>query len=93
MNRTQRTLPGIDHEFSDPGLLREALTHRSHSSQNNERLEFLGDAVLNFVIAAELFHVRPDDNEGSLSRRRARGVRGETLVRVARQFVIDNSLQ
>ena len=75
MKRNPRTLPGIDHEFSDPGLLSEALTHRSHSSQNNERLEFLGDAVLNFVIASELFRVRPDENEGSLSRLRSRVVR------------------
>lgn len=93
MKEIQRTLPGIDHEFSDPGLLREALTHRSHSAHNNERLEFLGDAILNFVIASELFDVRPDDNEGSLSRLRSRVVRGETLARVARRIGLGDHLQ
>jgi ribonuclease-3 len=93
MKRALRTLPGIDHEFSDPELLSEALTHRSHSTQNYERLEFLGDAVLNFVIASELFHVRPDENEGSLSRLRSRVVRGETLARVARRIGLGDHLQ
>lgn len=93
MKRKPRTLPGIEHEFSDPALLAEALTHRSHSSRNNERLEFLGDAVLNVVIASELYHVRPDDNEGSLSRLRSRVVRGETLARVARRIGLGDHLQ
>ncbi|MEE4174749.1 MAG: ribonuclease III [Xanthomonadales bacterium] len=93
MKRTERTLPGVEHEFLDPGLLSEALTHRSLSSQNNERLEFLGDAVLNFVIASELFDLRPDDNEGSLSRLRSRVVRGESLARVARRIKLGDHLQ
>ncbi len=86
-------LPGVDHVFADPELLRAALTHRSHSNTNNERLEFLGDAVLNFVIAAELFHQRPEDNEGSLSRLRSRVVRGETLARVARRLKLGDHLR
>lgn len=92
MSRPDNALPGIDHPFSDPGLLREALTHRSLSSRNNERLEFLGDAVLNFVITVELFHARRDDDEGSLSRLRSRVVRGETLARVARSLGLGDHL-
>ncbi len=93
MPRPDNALPGIDHEFSDPALLNEALTHRSLSQRNNERLEFLGDAILSFVIAAELFHQRPDDNEGSLSRLRSRVVRGESLARVARGLKLGDHLQ
>jgi ribonuclease-3 len=93
MPRPENALPGIDHEFSDPALLNEALTHRSLSQRNNERLEFLGDAILSFVIAAELFHQRPDDNEGSLSRLRSRVVRGESLARVARSLKLGDHLQ
>jgi ribonuclease-3 len=92
MPRSDNALPGIDHRFSDADLLREALTHRSLSSRNNERLEFLGDAVLNFVITAALFEERPDDNEGSLSRLRSRVVRGETLARVARRLKLGDHL-
>ncbi len=93
MPRADNALPGIEHEFSEPGLLKKALTHRSHSGHHNERLEFLGDAVLNFVIAAELFEERPDDDEGSLSRLRSRVVRGETLARVARQLKLSDHLR
>lgn len=92
MPRTDDRLPGIDHPFSDPSLLAEALTHRSRSNRNNERLEFLGDAVLNFVIAADLYHQRPDDDEGSLSRLRSRVVRGETLARVAKRLKLGDYL-
>lgn len=93
MPRADNELPGIDHRFSDATLLTEALTHRSRSNQNNERLEFLGDAVLNFIIASELFHQRPGDNEGSLSRLRSRVVRGETLARVARRLELGDHLR
>jgi len=93
MARADDGLPGIDHRFSDARLLTEALTHRSHSNGHYERLEFLGDAVLNFVIAAELFDRRPDDDEGSLSRLRSRVVRGETLARVARRLKLGDHLR
>ncbi|MEM1411567.1 MAG: ribonuclease III [Pseudomonadota bacterium] len=86
-------LPGIDYRFSEPVLLDEALTHRSLATRNNERLEFLGDAILNFVIAARLYDRRPDDNEGSLSRLRSRVVRGETLARVARRLALSDHLR
>ena len=53
---------------SDPGLLARALTHRSHGGPNNERLEYLGDAVLSFVVAEMLFERYPEASEGELSR-------------------------
>ena len=71
------------YRFSHPHLLRQALTHRSHSADHNERLEFLGDAVLNCVIAAELFRLYPEMPEGDLSRVRANLVKQETLFRIA----------
>lgn len=77
------SLPGIDYRFDDPQLLRSALTHRSAGSANNERLEFLGDSVLNTVVAMRLFVLHPEAQEGDLSRMRARLVRGTTLSEVA----------
>ncbi len=50
----------LGYEFSDPGLLERALTHKSRSAANNERLEFLGDAVLGFVIAETLYDLKPE---------------------------------
>ena len=93
VQRELEALPGVDHPFSNPELLREALTHRSLTQRNNERLEFLGDAVLNFVIAARLYQERPQDNEGSLSRLRSRVVRGETLAKVARALKLGDYLR
>jgi len=78
-----REIPGIPYSFSDPDLLNLALSHRSVGRTNNERLEFLGDSILNFVVSARLFDLKPNDNEGELSRLRARIVRGESLARLA----------
>ncbi len=72
--------------FAHPGLLQEALTHRSAGSRNNERLEFLGDAALGFVIAHELFHRFPKAREGELSRMRASLVNQTTLAALARRL-------
>lgn len=80
------TLKGLGHDFQRTALLRLALTHRSCGHPNNERLEFLGDGVLNMVVADLLFHARPDVPEGDLSRFRARIVRERTLAEVARQL-------
>lgn len=80
------SLKGVGHEFARADLLRLALTHRSRGNPNNERLEFLGDAVLNMVVAELLFVARPDVPEGDLSRLRARIVRERTLAEVARQL-------
>ena len=77
------SLAGIEYRFKDPQLLSEALTHRSFSAGNNERLEFLGDSVLSLVIAWRLYDLHPQAQEGDLSRMRARLVRGSTLTEVA----------
>lgn len=76
--------------FRDLSLLRQSLVHRSYLNENpdvplvsNERLEFLGDAVLGFVVAEEIYHRFPDLSEGELTKLRSALVRGETLGRVA----------
>jgi ribonuclease-3 len=73
----------LNYQFSDSGLLMRALTHRSASSDNNERLEFLGDAVLDLAISRELYDGKPNVREGGLSRFRAELVRKESLVELA----------
>ncbi len=78
-----REIPGIPYRFKDPGLLALAVSHRSVGRVNNERLEFLGDSILNFVVSARLFTLKEDNNEGELSRLRARVVRGDTLAELA----------
>jgi ribonuclease III len=77
----------------DPDLFRAALTHRSVAGPNNERLEFLGDAVLNFVIAEQLYRAFPAADEGDLSRLRARLVSREPLAEVAAQLELGNVLR
>ena len=74
----------LGHSFRKPELLRHALTHRSHGATHNERLEFIGDAVLNCVVAAVLFERFPAIPEGELTRVRASLVNRETLARLAR---------
>ncbi len=69
--------------LADPGLLARALTHRSHGPDNNERLEYLGDAVLTFVVAEMLYRRFPGASEGELSRYRASLVSGESLATIA----------
>jgi ribonuclease-3 len=82
----------LQHRFEDPDLLELALTHRSSSRQNNERLEFLGDAFLNFTIAQRLYALRPEDAEGDLSRARASLVNQAALADIARAIGIDSQL-
>ena len=76
----------LRYRFRQPELLNLALSHRSRGNPNNERLEFLGDAVLNMVVAALLYRARPQVPEGDLSRLRARIVRERTLAEVAREL-------
>lgn len=83
----------LGYSFRDRSLMQLALTHRSFASRNNERLEFLGDAVLNFVVGEALFQRFPDAHEGQLSRLRARLVRGETLAQLARVFDLGEFLR
>jgi ribonuclease-3 len=82
----------LDCRFNDPALLDEALTHRSARGSNNERLEFLGDAVLGAIIAAELFTAAPDASEGDLSRLRASLVKKESLARIAADLSLGDYL-
>lgn len=83
----------IGHQFTDPELLDLALTHRSHGNKNNERLEFLGDSIVNFLIAEDLYQRFPQAREGQLSRLRARQVKGATLAEVAREFKLGDYLR
>ena len=83
----------LGHRFNDPELLRTALTHRSQSARNNERLEFLGDSVLNCIIADELFRRFPELAEGELSRVRAVMVRQQTLFERAEALQLGAALQ
>ena len=82
----QRLCHRLGYEFKDSRLFELALTHRSFSTHNNERLEFLGDSILNFVIAEWLFQRFPAAKEGQMSRLRAQMVKGESLAEIAREF-------
>jgi len=83
----------VGYRFTRPELLERALTHRSHGASHNERLEFLGDSVLNCVIAAELYERFGDLPEGDLSRLRARLVRQEALHEVAQELGLGEHLR
>jgi len=83
----------LGYEPREPALFRAALTHRSAPGPNNERLEFLGDAVLNLVVAHHLYAAFPDATEGDLSRLRARVVSGEPLAEVAASLELGGALQ
>ena len=89
----ERLVSELGHRFSDPELLERALTHRSRGAQNNERLEFLGDAILNFLVAESLYHGNPRAHEGRLTRLRATLVRRETLASVARDLGLGAALK
>lgn len=89
----QRLALRLGHEFADGGLLKLALTHRSHGASNNERLEFLGDSILNFVIADDLYQRFPEAREGQLSRLRASLVKGATLAEVAVELQLGEQLR
>lgn len=82
----ERLRQRVGYDFSRPELLAQALTHRSYGTPHNERLEFLGDGILNCVVAAELFERFRDLPEGDLSRLRARLVRQESLHQLAQDL-------
>ncbi|MDR9433556.1 MAG: ribonuclease III [Spiribacter sp.] len=88
MTDLQALAERVGWDFNDPTLLRQAVTHRSANGPNNERLEFLGDAILNFVIASEVFERRPDLREGELSRLRASLVNKNALADIARDIAL-----
>jgi ribonuclease-3 len=83
----------IGHDFSNKALLTQALTHRSFGSTNNERLEFLGDGVLNFIVASQLYLKFPKLDEGDLSRLRAHLVKEPTLGEIALTLNIGDALK
>lgn len=76
----------LNYSFNDPSLLEVALTHRSANKHHYERMEFLGDAVLNLVISDELYKRFPDASEGQLSRLRASLVKGDNLSKHAKEL-------
>lgn len=89
----QRLLKRIGYDFQDQALYELALTHRSYGANNNERLEFLGDAALNFIIGHAIYQKLPETSEGDLSRYRASLVKGKTLAEVARELGIGENLK
>ncbi|MCK7582917.1 MAG: ribonuclease III [Chromatiales bacterium] len=94
MNADPRRLAqALGHRFTREELLIQALTHRSVGASNNERLEFLGDALIGFVIAEALWERFPKADEGTLSRMRASLVKRESLARLARDLKLGDSLR
>lgn len=82
----------LGHAFSDASLLQQALTHRSHGQPNNERLEFLGDSVLNCVVATILYQHFGRLDEGDLSRLRANLVKQQSLYEIAQRLELSQYL-
>ncbi|WP_397474342.1 ribonuclease III [Pusillimonas sp.] len=83
----------LDYQFQDASLLEQALTHRSHGARHNERLEFLGDSVLNFVVAAMLYKRFAKIDEGDLSRLRANLVKQSSLAEIAQKLSLSQYLR
>lgn len=92
MNKLSALMRKLNHQFDDITLLTLALTHRSKGAQNYERLEFLGDSILGFVVADWLYQNYPQLAEGKLSRMRSSLVRKETLASVARELGMSDYL-
>ncbi len=83
----------LGYRFGDPALLDAALTHRSAGRANYERLEFLGDSVLNFAVAVLVYRTYPEADEGDLSRYRASLVSGQSLAEVASELGLGEQLR
>ncbi len=83
----------VGHTFNDSALLQQSLTHRSFGANHNERLEFLGDSILNCIITQQLFEQFPELREGELSRVRASLVKGVTLAELARELGLAEHLR
>lgn len=82
----------LGHVFTDPALLQQALTHRSAGQRNNERLEFLGDALVNLIVAELIYETHPRADEGEMTRLRAALVNGNALAAIARAHEIGDQL-
>jgi len=92
MNAIAVLMQRIGYAFRDETLLETALTHRSAKSNNNERMEFLGDSILSYFISIELYQRFPEATEGELSRLRASLVKGETLGKIAAELELSEYL-
>ena len=93
MTPAQHRLEGrLGHTFTDARLFVRALTHRSAGADNNERLEYLGDAILTFLVAEHLFETHSEASEGKLTRLRSRIVRRESLAAAARTLGVGDAL-
>lgn len=88
----QHIQQALGYEFHTPALLQQALTHRSFAAKNNERFEFVGDAILNYTVAKMLFVAFPKLSEGELSRLRANLVNQDTLAQMATEMQVGNAL-
>ena len=91
-NKHKRLEDKIQYIFDDSQILSRALTHRSHSPENYERLEFLGDAVLDMVLSEKLYNHFTEIEEGRLSRIRAHLVNQKALAEIARSIELDSHL-
>lgn len=90
--KLQQLANKLGYQYQDIGFLQHALTHRSMGARNNERLEFLGDSLVNFVIADVLFHQFAKLPEGDMSRVRAHLVKGDTLAVIGREYNLSDYL-
>lgn len=91
-NKLKQLTQKLGYSFNSPALLKLALSHRSVGQANNERLEFLGDSILNFAIANALFLQFPEESEGQLSRLRAHLVKGDMLAELAIELDLGDHL-
>ena len=83
----------LGYHFEDPNLLVQALSHRSVGNRHYERLEFLGDSILGFIIADEIYQKFPNATEGQMSRLRSTLVKGTTLAKLSQQLLVGDFLQ
>lgn len=93
MDNLNELMKRLGYRFGNTKLLESALSHRSIGSENNERLEFLGDSVLGFIIASELYQRHPRAQEGELSQMRASVVNGDVLARLSIDLGINKNLR
>lgn len=92
-NKIEHLQQSLAYQFSNPGLAQLALTHRSANAVHNERLEFLGDSLLGFIVAETLYTLNPQASEGELSRMRSALVNKHALATAARKLGIGEYLQ
>lgn len=92
MQQLDKLCRKLGYTFNEPELLERALTHRSYGARNNERMEFLGDSILGYLVSTRLYSQFPEASEGELSRLRASLVKGETLASIATELELGDYL-